>query len=330
MSKTALITGITGQDGSHLADLLLSKSYKVFGLTRKLTPENAWRIEHIKKKIKFVQGDLMDQKSLDSVIKQTQPDELYNFGAQSNTPQSYKDPVGTAEINGVGVLRLLEALVKNDPKKTRFFQAGSAEMFGRVEQTPQNEETPFRPITPYAVAKVFAHWHVVNYRARHGMHAVNGILYPHEGPRRGLEFATRKITDTVARIAAGKTQFLELGNLEGTRDWTYAPDAVEAMWLTVQHEKPQDFVIASGQTHTVREFVNEAFAGIGVKDWEKKHFRKDPNFVPRPADQNPMVGDNSKIKKETGWRPKTSFKRMVREMLKADLERHGVGRKFVE
>ncbi len=317
-SKRALITGITGQDGSYLAEFLLTKGYQVFGLTRRTSTMNFERIEKIIDKIELVQGDLIDQGSLDAAIKEIQPDEVYNLAAQSFVPTSWNQPVLTGEVTALGVTRVLEAIRKVKPD-ARFYQASSSEMFGKVRQVPQNEKTPFYPRSPYGVSKVYGHWITVNYRESYDLFAVSGILFNHESPRRGLEFVTRKISYGVARIKMGLSKKLVLGNLEAKRDWGYAPDYVQAMWLMLQQNKPDDYVIATGETHSVREFVQLAFGVVGINNWQD-YVEQDPRFM-RPAEVEMLVGDASKAKNKLGWRPKTSFEELVRIMVEADLKR---------
>jgi GDPmannose 4,6-dehydratase len=318
MKKKALITGITGQDGSYLAEFLLSKGYEVYGLTRRTSTVTTERIAHIIDKINLVDGDLMDQNSLTHAIKEIQPDEVYSLAAQSFVPTSFKQPVLTGEATALGVTRMLESLRIGKPD-AKFYQASSSEMFGKAQEVPQNEKTPFYPRSPYGVAKVYGHWITVNYRESYKMFAISGICFNHESPRRGLEFVSRKITHAVARIKLKKQKNLVLGNLNSKRDWGFAGDYVEAMWLMLQQKKPQDFVIGTGITHSVKEFVNEAFAAAGIKNWEK-HVKTDKNFF-RPAEVDLLVADPSKAKKILGWKPKTSFKQLVKMMVEADLNR---------
>lgn len=314
--KKALITGITGQDGSYLAELLLEKGYEVHGLTRRTSTPNYDRIKDIVDKIALHQGDLLDQHSLTQVVKDVEPDEVYNLAAQSFVETSWKQPVLTGEFTALGVTRMLEAvrLVKPDAK---FYQASSSEMFGKVRETPQNEKTPFYPRSPYGVAKAYGHWITVNYRESYDLFAVSGILFNHESERRGLEFVTRKITHSVARIELGKQDKLYLGNLESKRDWGYTPDYVEAMWLMLQQDEPEDFVIGTGKTWSVRQFLELAFAVVG-KSWQD-YVEIDEKFV-RPAEVDLLVANPTKAKKVLGWEPKTSFEDMVRIMVEADLE----------
>jgi len=315
--KKALITGITGQDGSYLAELLLSKGYEVYGLVRRSSLENYERIEHIREKIKFVSGDLNDQTSLDEAIRKIQPDEVYNLGAQSFVPASWEQPILTAEITGLGVLKLLEAIRKNKPD-TKFYQASSSEMFGEVKEIPQKETTPFHPRSPYGVSKVFGHYITVNYRESYNIFACSGICFNHESPRRGLEFVTRKISDGVARIKLGLAKELRLGNLEAKRDWGFAGDYVQAMWLMLQQGEPDDYVIATGETHSVKEFVELAFSYVGL-DW-KKYVISDKKYF-RPAEVDLLIGDSTKARQKLGWKPKVNFKQLVEMMVQEDLKK---------
>ena len=316
--KKALITGITGQDGSYLAEFLLSKGYEVYGLTRRTSTPNYNRISHIVDQITLVSGDLLDQHSLTNAVKQVMPDEVYNLGAQSFVKTSWDQPMFTGESTALGVTRMLEAIKMIKPD-IKFYQASSSEMFGKVRQTPQNEKTPFYPRSPYGVAKVYGHWITVNYRESYNIFAVSGILFNHESPRRGLEFVTRKITNSVAKIKLGKLDKLHLGNPDSKRDWGYAKDYVEMMWLMLQQDEPDDYVIGTGETHSVREFVELAFQFAGIKDWQDKVVFNDPRFT-RPAEVDLLVADPSKAKKKLGWQPKTSFEDLVRIMVEADLE----------
>ncbi|MFH1699477.1 MAG: GDP-mannose 4,6-dehydratase [Candidatus Zixiibacteriota bacterium] len=313
----AIITGITGQDGSYLAELLLSKGYDVYGMVRRASTESFDRINHIKDKIELHQADLLDQLSIISIIEEIKPDEIYNLAAQSFVPISWSQPVLTGEFNALGVTKVLEA-IRLVNKNIRFYQASSSEMFGKVLETPQTETTPFYPRSPYGVAKVYGHWITVNYRESYGIHATSGILFNHESPRRGLEFVTRKITDGVVRIKLGMAENLALGNLDAKRDWGFAGDYVKAMWLMLQQDKPKDYVIATGSTHSVKEFVVEAFSSVDL-DWEK-YVVKDPRFM-RPAEVDFLVGDASKAKKDLGWEAEVDFKGLVQMMIDADLER---------
>ena len=318
MAKKALITGITGQDGSYLAELLLSKGYEVFGLTRRTSTPNHSRISQIVDQIHLISGDLLDQYSLYQAIKESQPDEIYNLGAQSFVKASWEQPMFTGESTALGVTRMLDAMRMAKPD-AKFYQASSSEMFGKVQEIPQVESTPFWPRSPYGVAKVYGHWITVNYRESYDLFAVSGILFNHESPRRGLEFVTRKITSTVAKIKYGKADKLFLGNPDAKRDWGYAKDYVEMMHLMLQQETPEDFVIATGQTHEVREFVTKAFEVAGIKDWEDKVVWNDPRYG-RPAEVDHLIGDPKKAKEKLGWVPKTSFDELVRIMVEADLE----------
>jgi GDPmannose 4,6-dehydratase len=315
--KSALISGITGQDGGYLAEFLLSKGYKVFGIVRRSSTEPCERIMHIRDKLTLLQGDLLDQRSLIDAYKDADPDEVYNLGAQSFVPTSWNQPVLTGEVTGLGVTRMLEALRIAKPE-ARFYQASSSEMFGKVQEVPQSEKTPFYPRSPYGIAKVYAHWITVNYRESYNIFACSGILFNHESPRRGLEFVTRKVTDGVARIKLGMAKELHLGNLEAKRDWGFAGDYVRAMWLMLQQKKPDDYVIATGKTHSVRELCQVAFNRVGL-DY-KKYVKVDPKFV-RPAEVDMLVGDASKAKKVLGWEPKVNFEQLIHMMVDADLER---------
>ena len=318
MAKKALITGITGQDGSYLAELLLEKNYEVYGVTRRTSTPNYDRIKDIVDDVTLVPGDLLDQHSLTSAIDEIKPDEVYNLAAQSYVPTSWNQPVLTGEFTALGVTRILEAvrLAKPDAK---FYQASSSEMFGKVRETPQNENTPYYPRSPYGVAKVYGHWITINYRESYDMFACSGILFNHESPRRGLEFVTRKISRAVARIKLGKQKELHLGNMDSERDWGYAPDYVEAMWLMLQQDKPDDYVISTGQVHSVRDFVTEAFKVAGIDDW-KPYVVSDHKDHLRPAEVDLLVGDPGKAAKNLGWKPKVTFADLVKIMVKADLE----------
>ncbi len=313
----ALITGITGQDGSYLADLLLSKNYEVWGMVRRSSTETFDRIRHIRDKLKIRQADLLDQLSLIRLLEEAQPDEIYNFAAQSFVPTSWEQPVLTAEFDAVGVCRVLEAIRLVNPK-IKFYQASSSEMFGKVREVPQKETTPFYPRSPYGVAKVYGHFITVNYRESYGLFAVSGILFNHESPRRGLEFVTRKVTDGVARIKLGLSDKLFLGNLDAKRDWGYAGDYVDAVYRMLQQKEPLDYVISSGKSHSVRDLVQNAFSYVGL-NWEK-HVKTDPKLV-RPAEVDILLGDSSLARKNLGWQPKTSFEELVKMMVEADLER---------
>ena len=317
MAKSALITGITGQDGSYLADLLLSKGYEVHGMVRRSSEEKFERIAHLKGKVLLHQGDLLDQFSLAKLLGDLKPDEVYNLAAQSFVPTSWNQPVLTGEFTALGVTKMLEAVRYSAPK-TRFYQASSSEMFGKVREVPQNENTPFYPRSPYGVAKAYGHFITVNYRESHGLFAVSGILFNHESPRRGLEFVPRKISDGVARIKLGLQHRLAMGNLDAKRDWGYALDYVEAMWRMLQADHAEDYVIATHETHTVREFCEIAFARADL-NW-KEHVHIDPAFV-RPAEVDVLIGDASKAKRKLGWEPTVRFKQLVELMVDADLER---------
>jgi GDPmannose 4,6-dehydratase len=318
--KRAIITGITGQDGSHLADLLLEHGYRVHGIVRRASTENFERISHLEGRIELHQADLLDQLSIVDVLKQVKPDEVYNLAAMSFVPTSWKQPVLTGEFTGIGVTRMLEAIRLLDPKGIRFYQASSSEMFGKVQETPQRETTPFYPRSPYGVAKVYGHWITVNYRESYGMYCCSGILFNHEGPRRGREFVSRKVTDAVARIKLGLQKELRLGNLESRRDWGYAGDYVRAMWLMLQQPQPDDYVVATGETHSVRELVQTAFAYVDL-DW-KKYVVEDPALI-RPAEVDLLIGDPSKARRVLGWKPDVSFTQLVHMMVDADLKKQG-------
>jgi len=315
--RRALITGITGQDGSYLAELLLAKGYTVSGVVRRSSTESFERIAHLEGSVELLQADLLDQVSLQEAVRTSRPDELYNLAAQSFVPTSWSQPVLTAEFTAVGVTRMLEAVRSVDPS-IRIYQASSSEMFGKVREVPQTELTPFHPRSPYGVAKVYGHHITVNYRESYGLFAVSGILFNHEGPRRGLEFVTRKISDGAARIKLGLVDELRLGNLDAERDWGYAGDYVEAMWLMLQQNEPEDYVVASGEAHTVREFCRLAFEHVGL-DWER-HVKTDPLLM-RPAEVDHLVGDATKAHTKLGWKPRVEFPELVRLMVDADLER---------
>jgi GDPmannose 4,6-dehydratase len=315
MAGKALITGITGQDGSYLAELLLDEGYEVFGMVRRSSTETIGRIEHIKDRITFLQADLLDQASLTKALEEAAPDEIYNLAAQSFVPTSWSQPVLTGQITGMGVTRMLEAVRQVCPK-TKFYQASSSEMFGKVREVPQTEMTPFHPRSPYAVAKTYGHHITVNYRESYGLFTASGILFNHESPRRGLEFVTRKITDGVARIKLGLADELRLGNLDSQRDWGYAGDYVKAMWLMLQHDVPENFVVATGETHSIRDFLDIAFAHVDL-DWNE-YVKKDPRFL-RPAEVDQLIGDAGKAKKVLGWEPTVDFKGLVTMMVDADL-----------
>jgi GDPmannose 4,6-dehydratase len=318
--KTALITGITGQDGSYLAELLLSKGYKVYGLSRRLSIPNLSRINSILGKVELVDGDLTDQASLNKAVEATQPDEVYNLAAQSFVATSWKQAELTGNVTGLGVTRMLEAVkrgIKDYKKEIKFYQASSSEMFGKVKESPQNENTPFYPRSPYGVAKLYGHWITVNYRESYNMFAVSGILFNHESPRRGIEFVTRKISDGVARIKLGLAKELVLGNIDSKRDWGFAGDYVKAMWMMLQQEKPEDYVVGTGETHSVKEFVEEAFkvAGLNWKDYVKQN----PAFM-RPADVDVLCADSTKIRTKLGWKPTIRFKELAKIMVEHDIK----------
>ncbi|MBI2431168.1 MAG: GDP-mannose 4,6-dehydratase [Candidatus Levybacteria bacterium] len=316
--KKALITGITGQDGSYLAEFLLGKGYKVYGLTRRTSTVNNERIAHIQDRVTLVQGDLLDQSSLSSALMEAAPDEVYNLAAQSFVKTSWNQPVLTGEFTALGVTRMLEAIRVVNPK-IKFYQASSSEMFGKVTETPQKETTRFHPRSPYGVAKVYGHYITVNYRESFGIFACSGILFNHESPRRGLEFVTRKISNAVARIYLGKQKKIELGDLRPKRDWGFAGDYVEAIWLMLQHEKADDYVIATGRNHSVEEFVKLAFNVAGISNWKDYVLANKPEHM-RPAEVDFLIGDYSKAKKVLGWKPKTSFEQLVEMIVKKDIE----------
>jgi GDPmannose 4,6-dehydratase len=313
----ALITGITGQDGSYLAEFLLEKGYDVVGMVRRTSTVNFSRIKQIQNKIELVSGDLLDQMSLVEILREHRPGEVYNLAAQSFVPTSWQQPVFTGEVTGLGVTRLLDAIRLVDPG-IRFYQASSSEMFGKVREVPQRETTPFYPRSPYGVAKVYGHWITVNYRESYDLYACSGILFNHESPRRGLEFVTRKVTYGAALIKLGMARVLRLGNLEAKRDWGYAADYVRAMWLMLQQDRPDDYVVGTGQTHSVRELCEVAFGHLGLH--YEDHVRVDPRFV-RPADVDLLVSDPSKARAELGWEPSVSFQELVAGMVDADLRR---------
>jgi len=315
--KTAVITGVTGQDGSYLAELLLDKGYEVIGVVRRTSHDSYERIGHLLDKVHIVAADLLDQHSLTTVIRDAKPDEVYNLAAQSFVPTSWNQPVLTGEFTALGVTRLLEAIRLAHPQ-ARVYQASSSEMFGKAVETPQRESTPFYPRSPYGVAKVYGHWITVNYRESYGMYAVSGILFNHESPRRGLEFVTRKVSDAVARIKLGKSNELRLGNIDSGRDWGFAGDYVDAMWRMLQQAEPQDYVVGTGTMHTVRDLCAAAFGHVGL-DWQK-YVKTDPRFV-RPAEVDTLLADASRARKELGWVPRVSFEQLVKMMVDADLER---------
>lgn len=318
--KSALITGLTGQDGSYLAELLLQKKYNVFGTVRRSSTDSLERVEHIKDKINIIEADLLDQLSLIDAIKESDPDEVYNLASQSFVPTSWKQPVLTGEFTGLGVTRVLEAIRlfnKSFNKSIKFYQASSSEMFGKAEEFPQKETTRFHPRSPYGVAKVYGYYITMNYRESYNIFACNGILFNHESPRRGLEFVTRKITDAVARIKLGLVKELSLGNLDAKRDWGFAGDFVKAMWMMLQQDKPDDYVIGTGEAHSVQDFVNEAFSHVGLN--YKDYVKVDPKFI-RPAEVVHLLADPTKAREKLGWKPEVSFKQLVHMMVDNDLE----------
>src|SRR5438552_1987304 len=321
MSKRAIITGITGQDGSYLAELLLSKGYEVVGTTRRASAPNFWRIQTLLDRVKIKPADLLDQLSLIRLVDDVRPHEFYNLAAMSVVPASWAQPMLTGEFNAQGVTRVLEAIRHVDPS-IRMYQASSSEMFGKVREVPQTELTPFYPRSPYGVSKVFAHYITVNYRESYNLFAVSGMLFNHESPRRGIEFVTRKVTDAVARIKLGLADSLSLGNLDAHRDWGFAGDYVRAMWLMLQQERADDYVISTGKSHSVRELVETAFTHVGL-DWQR-YVRTDPKLL-RPAEVEHLIGNSSKAEQELGWRPQIDFRGLITMMVDADLERHGAG-----
>ncbi len=318
--KTALITGITGQDGQYLAEFLIAKGYKVYGMVRGQHNPKQELVGQQIPALEFVDGDLLDQSSLMAALEYTQPDEVYNLGAISFVPLSWKQPVLTCEITGLGAVRMLEAIRQTNPR-IRYYQASSSEMFGKVREVPQTELTPFAPRSPYGYAKAMAHYATVNHRESYGMFAVSGILFNHESPRRGLEFSTRKISDGVARIVAGKQTELVMGNMSSKRDWGFAGDYVRAMWLMLQQDEPDDYVVATGETHSIEEFATRAFAEVGL-DWHD-YVRSDPKFF-RPAEVDHLIGNAEKAERALGWKPTVDFSGLVRTMVQADLARHNV------
>jgi len=315
--KVALITGINGMDGSHLADFLLEKNYKVYGVERRSSSKNRTNTQHLEGKITFLQGDLTDQNSLLRCLKESNPDEVYNLAAQSFVGESWNTPEHTSEVTGLGVLRILEAIREFNPK-IKFYQASSSEMFGRMVENPAKETTPFYPRSPYGVAKLYGHWITKNYRESYNMFACSGILFNHESERRGIEFVTRKISDGIARIKLGLADYITLGNLDAKRDWGYAPDYVEAMWLMLQQETPDDYVIATGETYSIREFLNIAFNHIGISNWES-YIKQDPKYM-RPAEVDVLRGDFLKAKEILNWNPKTNFVDLVKIMIDNDIK----------
>ena len=317
MNKIALITGINGMDGSHLADLLLTKGYEVYGMERRSSSPNRNNTKHLEDKVTFLHGDLTDQNSLLRCLKEANPDEVYNLASQSFVGQSWNIPEQTSDVTGLGVLRMLEAIREHDPS-IKFYQASSSEMFGRMVENPAKETTPFYPRSPYGVAKLYGHWITKNYRESYDMFACSGILFNHESERRGIEFVTRKISDGVARIKLGLADHITLGNLDAKRDWGYAPDYVEAMWMMMQQDTPEDYVIATGETHSIREFLDVAFNHIGISDWSS-YIKQDPKFM-RPAEVDVLRGDYAKAELEMEWVPQTKFKSLVKKMVDHDLE----------
>ena len=313
---TALITGVTGQDGSYLAEFLLEKGYEIVGMVRRTSTVNFSRIRHIQDRLVLASGDLLDQGSLITILQKYEPEEVYNLAAQSFVPTSWEQPVFTGGVTALGVTRVLEAIRTVD-ESIRFYQASSSELFGKVREVPKNENTPFYPRSPYGVAKVYGHWITVNYRESYGLHATSGILFNHESPRRGLEFVTRKVTHGVARIKLGLAGELRLGNLDARRDWGYAGDYVRAMWLMLQQPTPDDYVVATGETHSIRELCEEAFGYVGL-DWQE-YVVQDPRFI-RPAEVDLLVGDPSKARQVLGWEPGVNFSQLIRMMVDSDLE----------
>ena len=316
MGRRALITGINGMDGSHLADFLLDKGYEIWGVERRSSVKNRTNTKHLEGKINFINGDMTDQNSLVRCLKESDPQEVYNLAAQSFVGESWNTPEYTSEVTGLGVLRMLEA-VREYGKPVKFYQASSSEMFGRMIENPAKETTPFYPRSPYGVAKLYGHWITKNYRESYGIHACSGILFNHESERRGIEFVTRKISDGVARIHLGLSDHISLGNLEAKRDWGYAPDYVEAMWLMLQQDTADDFVIATGETHSIRDFLTHAFEHVGIKDWSG-YVRQDPRFM-RPAEVDVLRGDSSMAKEKLGWTPKVDFPELVKRMVTNDI-----------
>ena len=314
--KKALITGFNGMDGSHLADFLLEKGYEVYGIERRSSTKNRTNTKHLDGKITFLNGDLTDQNSLLRCLKQSDPDEIYNLAAQSFVGASWDTPEQTGDVTGMGVLRVLEA-IREYGKEIKFYQASTSEMFGKMVENPANENTPFYPRSPYGVAKLYGHWITKNYRESYDMFNVSGILFNHESERRGIEFVTRKITDGVAKIHLGIEDYLTLGNLDSKRDWGYSPDYVESMWLMMQQDKPGDYVIATGESYSIRQFLDAAFGAVGIDNWENL-VKQDPRFM-RPAEVDVLRGDSTKAKEQLGWSPKTPFDEMVRRMVKNDI-----------
>jgi GDPmannose 4,6-dehydratase len=325
-NKVAFISGITGQDSSHLAELLLEKDYKVFGLIRRSSTNNTWRLHNVIDKIELIQGDLTDQSSLNKAIALIKPDEIYNMGAMSMVRTSWEIPETTFDVNANGVIRLLEAIRAYGKKETKMYQASTSEMFGKVQETPQKETTPFYPRSIYGVSKLAAHWACINYRESYNMFISCGIAFNHESHRRSTEFLTRKVALGVAKISLGMESFISLGNLDSKRDWGYAPDFVEAFWKILQLETPEDMVLATGETHTIRKFVQSAFKYVGIDNWQD-YIKQDPKFM-RPAEVDLLLGDSTKAKRLIGWQPKTTFKELVEIMVSSDLERLKRGDKW--
>ena len=315
--KRVLITGINGMDGSHLADFLLNKNYEVFGMERRSSVKNRTNTGHLENQITFINGDLTDQNSLVRCLRESNPDEVYNLAAQSFVGESWNTPEQTSDVSGLGVLRMLEA-IREYGKDIKFYQASTSEMFGRMVENPAKETTPFYPRSPYGVAKLYGHWITKNYRESYDMFNCSGILFNHESERRGIEFVTRKITDGVARIHLGLEDYITLGNLESKRDWGYSPDYVKCMWLMLQQNEPDDYVVATGKDHTIREFLDAAFKHIGVTNWDK-YVKQDPGFM-RPAEVDVLRGDSTKARDVLGWQPETTFENMVSKMVKNDID----------
>ena len=316
--KRAFITGINGMDGSHLADFLLEKGYEVYGMERRSSVKNRINTGHLEGRVNFINGDLTDQNSLVRCLRESNPHEVYNLAAQSFVGESWNTPEQTSDVSGLGCLRVLEAIRESGIEDVRFYQASTSEMFGRMVENPANENTPFYPRSPYGVAKLYGHWITKNYRESYDMFNVSGILFNHESERRGIEFVTRKITDGVAKIKLGLEEHLLLGNLDSKRDWGYSPDYVESMWMMLQQDEPDDYVIATGKDHTIREFLDVAFNHVGISDWTK-YVKQDERFM-RPAEVAVLCGDSSKARDILGWKPKTSFEQMVVNMVDNDLE----------
>lgn len=318
MTKSALITGINGMDGSHLADLLLEKGYDVWGMERRTSSKNRINTKHLEGKINFINGDMTDQNSLVRCLKESNPDEVYNLAAQSFVGESWNTPEYTSDVTGLGVLRILEAIRESSDKQIKFYQASSSEMFGRMSENPAKETTSFYPRSPYGVAKLYGHWITKNYRESYGIYACSGILFNHESERRGLEFVTRKITDGVAKISLGLSDSISLGNLEAKRDWGYAPDYVEAMWLMLQQDYPDDFVISTGKSHSIRDLLDIAFTHVGIDNWQN-YIKQDPRYM-RPAEVDVLRGDSTKAKEILGWSPKVEFPDLVSRMVENDIK----------